>query len=556
MMYPIAAITPGSMLSLAVGATAVGVLYALHHLRAQPVRKPVATLIFWKEATRKQQARVPWARRLTHFWTFALLSLICISLAASLSADQWMNRQKHAGNNAIVIDTGCSMTATDGRNPQTPLSRALRAALVDLDMMPVTPAVISAGIQPMLLVQPSDPLAIAKRRLASLQPSGSASASALALNLAGDVIGPGNGIIYWYTDHDEIPAGVATAYVPRVKIMRQQLPIEAVAILGADFVTQNGNQLSGTLHVRVAGASKKPFAIEEQQGTGSVQEKPVDLVAGEADISFDGLQANGQVVTLKLKGAPGAGAEQATTYELPLRVPLKFQFIGTIPRPLRLALLAIGTEAPASDANVVVVEQGQTIPAKARAVIKVVEQGPAIKSGTLLVEGGVPALAGLSFEDAAVTDGPAVPYSLQPLLRVSKSVVAGLSNSSGRKTLYLSKAIVGEDSLIPRHAAFPVLVYRLSTDLAGWSPGSDAVTSLRQVVDPLWNPSGKTDSLNSTVFEPPLLASIADKASSDVTAARSTLSEWPALGWTEIMLAIALLLLVFEGSLYASKKIV
>ena len=116
-----------------------------------------------------------------------------------------------------------------------------------------------------------------------------------------------------------------------------------------------------------------------------------------------------------------------------------------------------------------------------------------------------------------------------------------------------SMSLVDETADLPKRAAFPVLMYRLACELAGWKQAPPLVTSLRRVEDPLWQ---KADDAISVVYDPPLLQdSKPDTSWAEPTQIPGRPNSWKT-SWVDVLLAIGLALLIAEGLLLAAKKIV
>ncbi len=543
---PLAA-APISPSSVALAAAAVATLFALHHLRVRPTRRPVATLIFWQAATLPQRAHALWSRRLTHPRTFALLAAILLLTAAALTADRWGGVGPADRRDVIVIDAGAETAADDGSGRPL-LRRAAGLAKADLGD---APAVIAAGEQPAVLSPGGDPAAVVRRRLNRLVPGDGASAAGLALQLAGTVQGPLGGDIRWYTARDRVPAGLPAEVARRVRI-RPVGPAVAAAIVGVAFEPDADDPARGSLTVTCGGRSTGPMTVTAERAGDPPLARPVTLEAGRGTVAFADVPADGRSVVVRLTGAAGPAATHEAAFQLPDGRPLTFRFVGDVPRPLRDVALALGTEADGG--RIAVVGPGASVPADAAAVLAVIDHGQGVPADDRLsFAAGTPWGRGLSLE-AAAARGPALDTPGAAVLTAGGATLASLDQTPGRRTLYLSGGLVGPTADLPRRAAFPVLLERLCRELVGRPSPPSTVAALRAAQDPLWPgpPERPTGAATVTLpDDPPVTAAVVgdDLGGGAETAARH-------VPWVEVVLGAALALTVVEALLLAARKIV
>jgi hypothetical protein len=553
-MNMLIAAAPISLASVALGLTAVGSLYAIHHLRRQPRYQKMATLIFWKESVRQQKTRVPWSRRFSHLWTFLLLSLIVLLLAGVLSADRW-NKTDSSNSDVVVVDVGSSMGSI-GEHGNSVLQNAAAAVSADVSRMNNVPALIAAGDQPALLCSGREAQVVFQRRLSRVAPISSASDSSLALELAGSLLGESRGTIYWYTDHRQIPAGLPVNIAKHVQIRPQGLPTQAVAVTGVTYELGENSSVEGIVRVHVAGRAGNAMTITASEKGAVLATQSVKMAAPQTEITFGGIPADGQILSLGLQDAPGPAAQHQVQFQLPKRIPLKFFIVGVIPRPLRDVLSAIGSIEASPQGCISVVAPGDDVPGGSVGAIQLTpgKSTDAAREPIQIASPAEPWLEAIDFEGAATTaTGSISSPGCRSILSAGDTSVAGLADTSSGKRLYLMTSLVDETAELPRRAAFPVLMYRLACEMAGWTQSPPLVTSLRKVEDPLWQ---KADDGISVVYDPPLLAgNQPDVAWSAPTQTSRGPNAWQT-PWGELLLAAGLALLIAEGFLLAGKKIV
>ena len=549
----LAAVGPVSLGTAALGTTAVAALFALHHLRTRPTRRAVATLIFWRETAREQQSRILWARRFTHRRTFLLLSVIALMLAASLSADRW-DRPGTEDAVVAVVDVGSPMAATVVGG-QSILQRAVASVRAEAKPSSSSPMLIAAGAQPAVLCELDAPLPIFMDRLARITPSAEASNAALSLELAASALGDRPGRIDWYTVRVSLPDGLPPEVADRVRLRRCPAPSEAVAITGVTFKPAADQPSLGTLCVRLAGASDRPVTVRATIG-GVVRERRVEAIDDRTVVAIGGVEADGQVISIEVRDAPGSPTEHAVRYALPKRTPLRFCVIGDVPRPLRAVLGAIGTQTTTADGAIIVAAQGQALPPGGRAAIVVTGGSPTGVAGRpiVAVSDAPPTIVAIDFEGATANAEPSLPPAVRPVLVAGPATVAGFEQTDDGPRLYLSSALIDEAADMPRRAAFPVLMQRLCAKLAGWHAAAPVVAAQRVAQDPLWPspPSTPPTELTVTkVFDPPVTAPPGGAAALPRVTPHAM-----AWRWTPALLIGSLLLLAVEGFLLASKRIV
>ncbi len=544
------AIAPLSIGFVALAAGAVAALFALHHLRVQPARQPIATLIFWRAAIRPQRTRVPWSRRFTHRRTFALLAAILLLTAAALVADQWGALGGADRRDVVVVDAGAAMSADDGTGRQL-LRRAADAARADVGRLSAGTALVAAGEQPVVLSRGDEPAPVVRRRLDLLAPGSGASASALALQLARGVQGSVAGDIHWYTAQDQLPAGLPDDVARRVRI-HPVAPATAVAIVGVTFQPLADDPAHGTLTVRCAGRSSQPIIVRAQVDRGPAAVRTATVDAGATDVTFAGLPADGRSVAVQLIGAPGPAGTHEASVPLPDNRPLTFRFMGEVPPPLRAAALSLGTEADAG--RIVIAGRGAAVPADATAAVVIVDSGETVPAGQRLAfPAAAPWGRGLSLEDGTA-DGSVLTTPGEPVLTAGPAAVASLDRTPACRTLYVARGLLDPSADLPRRAAFPVLLDRLFHELVSRSSPALAVAALRSAEDPLWpgppDAPAPTEHPVALPDPPPLaLAATAGPAPMAASAGRR-------VPWAQLVLGVALALMVVESLLLAAKKIV
>ena len=304
----------------------------------------------------------------------------------------------------------------------------------------------------------------------------------------------------------------------------------------------------GRLRVRVAAfrAMHQPVALtaSHEQVSAHVQ---LSMSGGQADAIVENVPADGSTWQLTVAGAtPATGV----SFQTPRTPPLRFVMASNIPRPLRTALLAIGSESAAGDRNALIVTSDGTDSGAAPRV-KWISEGSPLAAGTpLRIDGGLADV--IDLESSVAGNGPAVSVThATPLISAGTSSVAAYSQD--RRTLYLSTALwTGND--LPRRAAFVLLLRQYCRQLAGASDASAVVSGARAVVDPLWA-AGDGTVAPAVVFERP------ESVAGGITSTGAGSNEIFARGAAgprafEMALGAALMLAVVEGLLFAARKVV
>ncbi len=540
MPLSVAPISPGF---LAVSAAALATLFALHHLRVRPTRRPVATLLFWQGTSLAQQPRTLRSRRFRHPKTFGLLAAVLLLTAVALTADRWRGGGAADRRDVIVIDAGADMAADDGSG-RLLLRRAADLAGADLSN---ASALIAAGEQPVLLSRGDESEAVIRRRLSRLAPETGASAARLALQLAASVQGSAAGDIDWYTARDQVPTGLPAEVARRVRV-HPVGPAAAVAIVGLAFEPAADDPARGTLTVTCAGRATGPVAVTAELGGVPAVVRPVAFDGGRASIDFADVPADGRSVVVRLTGAPGPAPTHEAAFRLPDDRPLTFRFVGDVPLPLRAVAIALGAETDGG--RIAVVGPGASVPADAAAAIAVVDQGIAVPPGERLsFAPGTPWSRGLSLE-GSVAAGPVPATPGVAVLTAGPATLASLDQTPTRRTLYLSGGLVAATADLPRRAAYPVLLERLCRELVGRPSPPSTVAASRAAQDPLWPgpPESPAGAAAVTLPDDPPV-----KSATDVTAAATVGRHVP---WAEVVLGTALALTVVEAALFAARKIV
>jgi hypothetical protein len=554
---------PFSILAIALGVIAAAVLFALHLLHVRPPQQRVATLLFWRQAVRQQRRRVIWGR-FSHPWVYALLSLIALLICASLLFEHW----KGTANQdllVVVVDSGYSMTATDAQGRRR-IDEAIRQVTDDLSQRNGQRiALISAGPQPALLSDEQAPPALLRRQLAQLQAADLPAASADALTLAANLLADRQGQIVWYTDQNIAPPQVPPEVSSRVTIRRIGADEPNANIAAVLFEPASEDATTGALRVRIqsSGGYSGPVTLTATPAAGGSPKATQGNVGGESDLVLDGFAADGSTWDLAISGAPGPKADDQVRLRLPHRLPLRFRFAGDVPRPLRAALLAVGTEAGDGEPAIMVSNAAAPAGSADLARIRIVETGPAASPAPLELQSGVITVDDLELEGAIAGAGPALsnlPVDQKTIVRAGPAVLASINVSETGRTLDFSTALCDGD--LPRRAAFPILLQRLCRVLIGWTDAAPAVAAERVVADPLWPGGSEVLQQNRpvVVFQrlagpsgEPVASSVA-KAQGGQAHPPYAISTW-FRPW-ELALIAAMALLIVEGLLYAARKIV
>jgi hypothetical protein len=524
------------------GALAVATLFALHHLRVRLVRRKVVTTMFWRRTASQAIARSWWGQ-FRYPWTFALLSVIALLLAASLCLDHF--RADPTARGALVIDAGQSMSRLDSSGHRL-LDQAIDHARADLSGVDSGVTVVVADPVPRVIARADQPIAIALRELAEISPAAVPADAAAALRLAGNLAPANGGQIIWCTDSQHLPS-LPKSVAERVHIDAVGAADDEARIIGVTYEPA-ADAGPGRLRVRVAafGAIHQPVALtaSHEQVSAHVQ---LSMSGGQADAIVENVPADGSTWQLTLAGAtPATGV----SFQTPRTPPLRFVMASNIPRPLRTALLAIGSESAAGDRNALIVTSDGTDSGAAPRV-KWISEGSPLAAGTpLRIDGGLADV--IDLESSVAGNGPAVSVThATPLISAGTLSVAAYSQD--RRMLYLSTALwTGND--LPRRAAFVLLLRQYCRQLAGASDASAVVSGARAVVDPLWA-AGDGTVAPAVVFERP------ESVAGGITSTGAGSNEIFARGGAgprafEMALGAALMLAVVEGLLFAARKVV
>ncbi len=472
-------VAPISLGFLAVSAAALATLFALHHLRVRPTRRPVATLLFWQGTPLAQQPRALRSRRFRHPRTFALLAAILLLTAAALTADRWRGGGAADRRDVIVIDAGADMAADDGSGRPL-LRRAADLAGADLGN---ASALIAAGEQPVLLSRGDESAAVVRRRLDRLAPAREPRPRgwrcswppACRARPPATSTGTPPGTRCRPACRPRSPGGSGSTPSDR----RRPSPSSAWT-----FEPAADDPARGTLTVTCAGRATGPVAVTAQLDGDPAVVRPVTFDAGRAAVAFAGVPADGRSVVVRLTGAPGPAPTHEAAFRLPDGRPLTFRFVGDVPQPLRAVALALGAESDGG--RIAVVGPAASVPADAAAAIVVVDRGSGIPPGERLsFAPGTPWGRGLSLE-GSVAAGPVPATPGAAVLTAGPATLASLDQTPTRRTLYLSGGLVAATADLPRRAAFPVLLDRLCRELVGRPSPPSTVAASRAAQDPLW----------------------------------------------------------------------
>ncbi len=543
------AVAPFSLGFAALTASSLAILLALHFLRAQPTVRAASTLLFWRAATRSVSANVLRSSRFSRWKTFALLATILSLIAAALTADRWNNAGGKNGQlTVLVIDAGAAMADQDG-STHTLLQKAVDAASSDIRRASVVPTIIAAAAQPTVLSSGDEPAVLAIRRLQALAATPEATASALALQLAGTVQESGDGKIGWYTAQDELPPGLPEGVARRVIIHRIALK-EAAAIVGVRLVPES-DPAHGSLRISIAGRTSAPFRVEAQIEGEPSMARSAGLVTGRTEVVFEKMIADGRAVECHLHDAPGPASSHAAIFQLPDKRPLTFRFLGDVPMALRAIASAAGRETP--DGQIAIVSAGSSIPIDATSAIVVVDddnQSAGSREVLKFAAGGQQ----LSLDGAtARMSGTMLPQG-DPVLYAGAKPVITFQKRPDKNVVYICAGLLGANAELPKVAAYPVLMNRLFNELVGRRAEPVTVSRLRNALDPLWPmPNDHSFKSRVTVADAPPIPLKTRANESQVSPSAVAVAF---IDWTEVVLGLALVLLLIEGSLLAARKIV
>lgn len=541
-----------SITAIALGIGSAAALFALHRLRVQPSSKTIATLLFWRQAIQEQQSRVL-TGRFAHPLTFLLLLAIAVLLALTLVGDRWRSAATRDPA-VIVIDTGYAMEAIDAQQ-QTRLDTAVHRATDDIARYGEV-SLISAGEQTRLLASASDPQALLDYHLSQLRPGNTPSDSVSALQLAFSLLPKERGQVIWYTDRQSVPIELPAEIANRVHLRHVDAKGSDVTITGVIYEPDAAGPAKGRLRVRLGFTSDVTQAVtlKASSAQGDVRTITVSPTA-ESDATIDNVPADGAAWTLQLVDAPGIGTNDTVVVQLPRRPLLAFRFHSLAPEPIRAALLAIGSEvkddaSPAID----VVTDNTASPTGSKSVLRLLTSGNAqVRSGDRIdfASGSARTLSDIEPEASVVGPGPAITdKDIVPVLHAGDAVVAAFTKAGPSAELRLSSALWNVGSDLPKKAAFPVLLQRLGRQLAGWSETA-SIDAERALADPLW--SDNNDVRPTLVYARPEEPRTATTPAADSVPPAPTGRPFPVL---DVILTAALTLLVFEGLLFAARKIV
>ena len=498
--------------------------------------------MFWVHAVEKSRARSI-LERFRHPGTYALLLLICALLSVALGEPRRAADASDRVWKVIIVDAGAAMQAPAADTGRSCLEQAVHRAQDEIGRLSARDhvAVIMANPWPRLVHHFDDSRPLASKRLAGMQAAESPAAVDAAVRLAGSLLyGRPNPQVVLVTNRTG-----ASAFPPETPVRVVQVPTRAEneAILSAAFEPDRANPLRGRLVVRVGfwGARPREVTLEVKRAGGAPLLNETRTIAPGTTLDFvvAGLPADGDAVFIRLLPEDAVPADNRTTVRLPLRSPVRVGLVaydaatassgpGGVPMALLTALetdpaIRFVGEGEERDVDVLA---GIPRQVAERPSVVVVRSGPVVADGEPIVpvrgssltegldfEGGLSG-NGVSLKPAAEStasrpDGRGIGEAgMTALLLAGDAVVAAASGSwatgspntfateargkapassqAGAACLFLSTALLADDSTANRRAAFSVFVARAVRALAGWEDGPVVLPPTRALEDPLW----------------------------------------------------------------------
>lgn len=540
-------------------------LVLLHRLRVQPVRRPVATLLFWQSATREQASRSLWGR-LSRLRTFLFLLAILLLLGLSLSGLRGFGRKPALEPLVLVIDSGFSMSAK-GDEGRTRTADAVALARADAENAGDRPlALIEAGDVPKVLASFRDPTVVTRRALESVQPSTQPADRSAAIRLAASLLSPaGTGQIVLYTDRPLPREPLSTSTRNALRVRTVGAPARNSAVLSAFYVSDAWRAGFGAIGVRLKtwGEQRGPLHVRLTLGTGAashvVEREAMPSRDDEAVATFEGLPADGRVAEVELVGGDALAADDRASIRLPSQPSVAFNVEGAIPPALAAALSTIDSNGSGATVIDVLQTSGPSNENATRPVIVMVKGGDAgtVTGGDRIVPTNDAWTMDLPVEGAIVGRGVdlrSTSPTAVPLLRAGDAVVAAVERDGRATRLLLSDALFAEQSTLPRRPGFVLLLGRAVRSMAGWTQSPVSLPLERRITDPtgLGDPARDANLISGS------------RSDSDVTTIDGSRDAAPdavgsngrAFNLSIVTLVGAIGLLMLEGLLYATKRIV
>ena len=455
-------------------------LYVLHHLRSQPKRQIVETLLFWDPADIHPVARSLWSKRLRQPLAMLLLSIIVLLLAIALAASRW--KSSHHPVNAVVFDAGSESASPAGLNLSTDFESAIEDALAAEPSL-----LIASAEQPRLISDADEPAAVAGLRLKDLQVSQTAAASTLSLLLAANLQGADGGNIDWFTSQLAVPANLPSFVASRVQRHWIKPSLDHLSIADVKFEPSESDLTQGTLIVTVGcGATGSNACVQINSDGLPPQSVNLEITPRQTtQARFEKLPADGSRLLVTLRPTVANSELVHAEFTLPRLLSPRFFGIENAPIALRNALLCLGPSVENAQGAIAIVNFDKPIPPGAAGALVIVPDSGVTRS--LLFEPGQSTLTReIGFQDtAAVIGSGKLPVGAVILSAGGRAVM--VSNLSARQpVVYALDSVMSEDASLPRLTAFPLLMQRICNALIQTAPSSLVETSQRHVDDPLW----------------------------------------------------------------------
>lgn len=561
--------------TIAAVATVLGVaaLIVLHRLRAQFVRRTVATTMFWQAAARQQTPNVLWAR-FARWGTFLFLLLILSLMGVALSGINSFGPSQRVPY-IVVIDLAYSMSATTN-DGGTRLDAARQQVSKAIESQGNPIAIIAAGSSPRVIATDSEPAAVIRERLAKLVPERAPSAPAEALQLAINMlpINATDAQLRIFTDRPIAGLEMTADFQRRTHIAIVGESRGNSAILSAIYQPDDSAPSTGSLNVRV-----KAWQIDGSFPTLQVRLSKVDsdnasvVVPVQLDerlnegvAIFNDVASDGENRLVELIGDDGGlTADDRLEVKIPRVANLVFTTTTELPATLRAALETIGTFAIAplpGSIPVVIADSDASSTALPSPAIVLVSHGRSVDASSISIPVTFAAhnrlTAGLTFDNASVRSLTAIGAAdTESLILAGDQAIAAIARRPEGTQLILSQSIFKDDSQIITRPGFLLLLERACREIAGHKPAPISVSLSRVAKDPTWlSPDAASIVVAATGDRSASnLVSPNQRLAQASTVAAFSSSFWTAAPWWWVVSLIAFALLVVEAILSRLRRI-
>ena len=453
----------------------------LHVLRPRRVQARVAATYLWREVARPVTAARPW-QRLIPSWLLAAQLLVALFLAVLMAEPVRVTDAPLADHTIFVIDASGSMQASDGTPSRFDVARDRAIELREQLPAGGRASIVVAGLDARAVLTQSRDRDDFAEALATLSPSPGAGDIAGAFALAAGLdTGEGSTVTVFVSDGgigeaDVRAAPTGTRYEPvgssstnRGITRISAAPAESGMTVQVTVAHHGGPPATQTVRVDVDGVTEATREID--LGSGEVVNLSIPVRVGELVEAFlegeDALALDDRAVatvsrrsTLQvLRAGPDNVFLDAAMAAIPgLEITRVEDLTAPVPPEVDVVVADRVAIPDEMDAPVLAI----AVPGGARSVTVT---GQVTRPPLTLVRSGDPLLADLDLSEVFVAEAQRVEVSpLDEVLLAAEGAPLLVADADGA-LLYLAFAL--DESTLPLQLAFPVLVDRALTDLAG-----------------------------------------------------------------------------------------